>query len=83
MTTTSAFQLSANDTINYKIYVAKAVPMTDVNVKANLELMVSNRDENPDVDSRILGALRDFIDTDWTLLEQQSISATPSMNAVH
>lgn len=82
MTTTSAFPLPADDTINYKIYVAKAVPMTDVNVTANLELMVSNRDENPDVDSRILGALRDFIDTDWTLLEQQRISATPGYERI-
>ena len=82
MTTTPALQLQVDDTISYKIYVAKAVPLADVNVTAQLELLVSNRDGNPDVDSRIRGALKDFIDTEWTLLEQQRKSATPGYERI-
>ena len=64
-----ACPLPVDDTISYKIYVAKAVPVADVTVTAQLQLMVSNRDENVDLDGRIRGALKNFIDTDWTLLE--------------
>ena len=71
-----------DDTISYKIYVAKAVPLADVTVTAQLVLMVSNRDENLDLDSRIRGALKDFIDTDWTLLEQERSSATPGFERI-
>ena len=82
MTTSPALQLPVDDTINYKIYVAKAVPLADVNVTAQLQLMVSSRDNNPDLDSRIRSALKDFIDTDWTLLEQQRNSATPGYERI-
>ena len=82
MTTTPALQLQVDDTISYKIYVAKAVPLADVNVTAHLELLVSNRDANLDVDSRIRGSLKDFIDTEWTLLEQQRKSATPGYERI-
>lgn len=75
-------QLPMDDTISYKIYVAKAVPLVDVTVTAQLELMVSNRDENPDIDSRIRDALKDFVDTDWTLLEQERSSATPGFERI-
>ena len=74
--------LPIDDTISYKIYVAKAVPLADVTVTAQLVLMVSNRDENLDLDSRIRGALKDFIDTDWTLLEQERSSATPGFERI-
>ena len=75
-------QLPVDDTISYKIYVAKAVPLADVTVTAQLQLMVSNRDENPDLDSRIRGALKNFIDTQWTLLEQERSSATPGFERI-
>ena len=76
-------QLPFDDTINYKVYVAKVVPLADVTVTAQLELMVSNRDENADPDSRIRDALKDFIDTEWTLLEQERSSATPGFERIH
>lgn len=82
MSTLTSLQLPTDDTISYKIYVAKAVPLTDVSVTAQLEMMVSNRDDNQDLDSRIFGALNDFIDTDWTLLEQKRSSATPGFERV-
>ena len=78
-----ALQFPVDDTISYKIYVAKAVPLADVTVTAQLQLMVSNRDENPDLDSRIRGALKNFIDTQWTLLEQERSSATPGFERIH
>lgn len=77
-----ALQFPVDDTISYKIYVAKAVPLADVTVTAQLQLMVSNRDENPDLDSRIRGALKNFIDTQWTLLEQERSSATPGFERI-
>ncbi len=77
-----AMHLPMDDTITYKIYVAKAVPLVDVTVTAQLELMVSNRDENPDLDSRIRDALKDFIATEWTLLEQERSSATPGFERI-
>ncbi len=82
MTHTPALQMLIDDTISYKIYVAKAVPLANVTVIAHLQLMVSNRDENPDLDSRIRGALSDFIDSDWTLLEQERSSATPGFERI-
>lgn len=82
MTPLSAMQLLVDDTITYKVYVAKTVPLVDVTVTAQLELMVSNRDENADLDSRIRDALKDFIDTEWTLLEQQRSSATPGFERI-
>jgi hypothetical protein len=82
MSFSRTLQLPVDDTISYKVYVAKAVPVADVTVTAQLELMVSNRDENPDLDSRIRGALKDFIDTDWTLLEQERSSATPGFERI-
>ena len=77
-----ALQFPVDDTISYKIYVAKAVPLADVTVTAQLQLMVSNRDENPDLDSRIRGALKNFIETQWTLLEQERSSATPGFERI-
>lgn len=71
-----------DDTITYKVFVAKAVPLVDVTVTAQLELMVSNRDETADLDSRIRDALKDFIDTEWTLLEQERSSATPGFERI-
>ena len=82
MSFSPTIQLPVDDTISYKIYVAKAVPLADVTVTAQLQLMVSNRDENPDLDSRIRGALKNFIDTEWTLLEQERSSATPGFERI-
>lgn len=82
MSFSPTLQLPVDDTISYKIYVAKAVPLADVTVTAQLQLMVSNRDENVDLDGRIRGALKNFIDTDWTLLEQERNSATPGFERI-
>ena len=75
-------QFPVDDTISYKIYVAKAVPLADVTVTAQLQLMVSSRDENRDLDGSIRNALKNFIDTDWTLLEQERNSATPGFERI-
>lgn len=82
MSFSPTLQMPVDDTISYKIYVAKAVPLANVTVIAQLQLMVSNRDENPDLDSRIRGALADFIDAEWTLLEQERTSATPGFERI-
>lgn len=82
MSIASGMELAMDDTISYKVYVAKAVPVADVTVTARLELMVSSRDENTDLDARIRGALKDFIDVEWTLLEQERSSATPGFERI-
>jgi hypothetical protein len=83
MNPTNSIQLPIDDTISYKIYVAKAVPVADVTVTANLTLMVSNRDESQDLDNRIRRALSDFIDTEWTLLTPERSSATPGFERIN
>ena len=82
MSFSPTLQLPVDDTISYKIYVAKSVPLADVTVTARLQLMVSNRDKNPDLDSKIRDALKNFIDTQWTLLEQERSSATPGFERI-
>jgi hypothetical protein len=76
MSTAQVVQLSIDDTINYRVYVSKAVPLADATVTANLEILVSNRDNNEDLDARIRTALRDFIAVDWEILGQERSSAT-------
>ncbi len=82
MNSAAIVQLPVDDTISYKVYVAKAIPLADVAITAQLQLIVSNRDENPNLDSRIRSALKDFIDTHWTLLEQERSSATPGFERI-
>ena len=83
MNPTTSIQLPMDDTISYKIYVAKAVPVADVTVTAHLTLMVNNRDETQDLDNRIRSALADFIDTEWTLLTPERTSATPGYERIN
>ncbi len=82
MSALPSFQLPVDDTISYQVYVAKAVPLADVAVTVDLQLMVSSRDENHDLESRIRGGLSDFINTEWTLLAQHRSSATPGFESI-
>ena len=82
MSALPSFQFPVDDTISYKVYVAKAVPLAEVTVTVDLHLMVSSRDENHDLESRIRGGLVDFINTEWTLLAQQRSSATPGFENI-
>lgn len=77
MTEFQAVQISIDDTINYKVYVSKAVPLADVTVTANLELLTTNREDTNALDSKISGALQDFLPVDWEILGQERSSATP------
>jgi len=77
MTAAQVVQLSLDDTINYKVYVSKAVPLADVTVTANLELLVSSRDDSDALRGKIDSALRDFLPVEWEILGQERTSATP------
>lgn len=79
----SAVQLlSMDDTISYKVYVAKAASLFDVGVTAQLVLMDRARDAPPDLVSRIRGTLKGFIHTEWPFLEQGHSSVTPDFERI-
>lgn len=75
-------QLPVDDTIRYKVSVSKVVPLIDVTVTADVELLVANSDKNEDLDAKVRSALQDFIPVDWEILSQNRAGATPGYERI-
>lgn len=71
-----------DDTLSYKVYVSKAVPLADVTITANLDVLVSTRDKSEALDAKIHAALQDFIATNWDIVSQERHGATPGFERV-
>lgn len=79
----SQLQVVANDdTIQYKVYVSKAVPIAAVNVTAEIEALVNSRESNESLNTRVFAALNDFIPVPWEIAAQERYSATPGYERV-
>lgn len=83
MSAAPVIQFSIDDTIKYKVYVSKAIPLADVTITANLELLVSSHDDNSALNAKIQAALQDFIAADWDIVAQERAGATPGFERVH
>ena len=76
------FQILVDDTINYKVYVSKAVPLGDVTVTAHIDMLLSGNDESQSVEDKIQSALNDFIPASWTIVDQDRRGATPGYEKI-
>jgi hypothetical protein len=58
--------LPQDDTLSYKVYVAKAVPRGDVAITVNLQMVASTSDNDINtINARLKNVLLDFIGADW------------------
>ena len=75
--------LPQDDTLRYKVYVSKAIPRGDVTITANLNLLVSSRENAPEqINPRLMGALNDFIPGAWEFVGSNRSSFTPGFEKI-
>ena len=82
MSVMRVIDVPTDDTLTYKVYVSKALPLADVTITANLDVLVSSRDKNEALEAKIHAALQDFIATNWDIVSQERHGATPGFERV-
>jgi len=71
-----------DDSIKYKIYVSKAVPLADVNVTTQIDVLMSTREGNDALNHHVKTALNDFIPVPWEISLLSRESATPGYERI-
>ena len=72
-----------DDTMRYKVYVTKAVPRGDVTITANINLLVSAKENSPEqINARLTDALKDFIPGAWEFVGSNRSSFTPGFEKI-
>jgi hypothetical protein len=75
--------LPQDDTLNYKVYVAKAVPRGDVAITVNVRLIASTQDNEVErINARLREALQDFISADWKFVGNTREGLTPGFEKI-
>lgn len=71
-----------DDSIKYKVYVSKAVPLADINVTTQIDVLLSTREGNDALNRLVKTALNDFIPVPWETAVLSRTSATPGYERI-
>jgi len=76
-------EIKLDDTLQYKVYVSKAVPRGDVTLNAFVTLIVAESDNAPDtINQRVMEALQAFLPTPWEVVSTDRTGLSPGYEQV-
>ena len=72
-----------DDTLEYKVFVSKAVPRGDATLTACVDVLVDSRNNGPEIiEQRVFEALDDFVSVPWESIGQERKTISPGYEQV-